>query len=99
MSQTARYILKRLLIGVLVVLCVSLVIFGILQAMPGDPVELMTSPRVSQDKDAEIRARWGLDQHWHDRADGQVAGKVAQGMGAVREELVVVRQGTGVAAA
>ena len=47
MSQTARYILKRLLIGVLVVLCVSLVIFGILQAMPGDPVELMTSPRVS----------------------------------------------------
>ena len=62
MSQTARYILKRLLIGVLVVLCVSLVIFGILQAMPGDPVELMTSPRVSQAKVAEIRARWGLDQ-------------------------------------
>ena len=61
MSQTARYILKRLLIGVLVVLCVSLVIFGILQAMPGDPVELMTSPRVSQAKVAEIRARWGLD--------------------------------------
>ena len=43
-------------------LCVSLVIFGILQAMPGDPVELMTSPRVSQAKVAEIRARWGLDQ-------------------------------------
>lgn len=62
MSQTARYILKRLLIGVLVVLCVSFVIFGILQAMPGDPVELMTSPRVSQAKVAEIRARWGLDQ-------------------------------------
>ena len=62
MSQTARYILKRLLIGVLVVLCVSLVIFGILQAMPGDPVELMTSPRVSQAKVAEIRDRWGLDQ-------------------------------------
>ena len=62
MSQTARYILKRLLIGVLVVLCVSLVIFGILQAMPGDPVELRTSPRVSQAKVAEIRARWGLDQ-------------------------------------
>ena len=62
MSQTARYILKRLLIGVLVVLCVSLVIFGILQAMPGDPVELMTSPRVSHAKVAEIRARWGLDQ-------------------------------------
>ena len=62
MSQTARYILKRLLIGVLVVLCVSLVIYGILQAMPGDPVELMTSPRVSQAKVAEIRARWGLDQ-------------------------------------
>ena len=40
-----------------------------------------------------------LGKHRHDRADGQVAGKVAQGMGAVREELVVIRQSTGVAAA
>lgn len=62
MPATVRYILGRLLIGVAVVLCVSLVIFGILQAMPGDPVELMTSVRTTPAKVAEIKVRWGLDQ-------------------------------------
>jgi ABC-type dipeptide/oligopeptide/nickel transport system permease component len=61
-SATKRYILNRLLIGVAVVLCVSIIIFGILQAMPGDPVDLMVSPRASQEKIAEIKERWGLDQ-------------------------------------
>ena len=65
MSPTVRYILNRLLIGIAVVLCVSLAIFGILQAMPGDPVDLMTGPRVPAEKIAEIKARWGLDQPWY----------------------------------
>lgn len=62
MSATTRYIIQRLLIGVGVVLCVSLVIFGIMQAMPGDPIDLMTSSRVPQEKVQELRVRWGLDQ-------------------------------------
>ena len=65
MSPTVRYVINRMLIGIAVVLCVSLAIFGILQAMPGDPVDLMTGPRVPAEKIAQIKARWGLDQPWY----------------------------------
>ena len=57
-----RYIIKRLIIGVLVVLSVSVVIFGIMQMMPGNPIDLMVGPRVSADQIAEMKARWGLDK-------------------------------------
>ncbi len=57
-----RYILRRLMIGVLVVISVSVVIFGIMQMMPGDPIDLMVGPRVSPEQIAEMKARWGLDK-------------------------------------
>ena len=62
MSGMTRYIVRRLVIGVLVVLCVTVIIFGIMQAMPGDPVDLLAGPRVSSEKIAEMKARWGLDK-------------------------------------
>lgn len=62
MSDVVRYIIKRLLTGVLVVLCVTIIIFGIMQAMPGDPIELMTDTRVSEEKIAELKAKWGTDK-------------------------------------
>ena len=62
MNGMARYIFRRLITGVLVVLCVTIIIFGIMQAMPADPVELLAGPRVSADKIAEMKARWGLDK-------------------------------------
>lgn len=57
-----KYILKRLLTGVLVVLCVTIIIFCIMQAMPGDTIDLMVDTRVSAEKVAELKARWGLDK-------------------------------------
>ncbi|MCI8608682.1 MAG: ABC transporter permease [Firmicutes bacterium] len=57
-----RYVIKRLLIGILVVLFVTVLIFAIMQAMPGNPVDLMVDTRVSAEKVAEIKAEWGLDQ-------------------------------------
>ena len=57
-----RYICKRLLIGVLVVFCVTVLIFGIMQAMPGDPIELMADTRTSPERVAELKVRWGLDR-------------------------------------
>jgi len=62
LSDVVKYILKRLLIGVLVVLCVTIIIFGIMQAMPGNPIELMTDTRVSEQKIAELEVKWGLDK-------------------------------------
>lgn len=62
MNDILRYIAKRLAIGVLVVLFVTVLIFAIMQAMPGDPVDLMVDTRVSAEKVAEIKAQWGLDK-------------------------------------
>ncbi|MGF6376241.1 ABC-type dipeptide/oligopeptide/nickel transport system permease component [Clostridiales Family XIII bacterium PM5-7] len=62
MNDTLRYIIKRLLIGILVVLFVTVLIFSIMQAMPGNPIDLMVDTRVSQEKVAEIKAQWGLDK-------------------------------------
>lgn len=60
MNDIIKYIVKRLLSGVLVVLCVTVIIFAIMQAMPGDPVEMVTDVRVAPEKLAEIKAQWGL---------------------------------------
>ena len=62
MSGMTRYIIKRLLIGVLVVLCVSILIFVIMQAMPGDPIDLLAGSRTPPEKIAEMKVRWGLDK-------------------------------------
>jgi len=62
LNDIMRYIIKRLLIGILVVLFVTVLIFGIMQAMPGNPVDLMVDTRVSAEKVEEIKAEWGLDK-------------------------------------
>lgn len=62
MNDIMRYIIKRLLIGILVVLFVTVLIFGIMQAMPGNPFDLMVDTRVSAEKVEEIKAEWGLDK-------------------------------------
>lgn len=58
----ADYIIKRLLQGILVVLAVSIILFAIMQMMPGDPILLICGDRVSPEIQAQVRAEWGLDQ-------------------------------------
>ena len=57
-----KYIIKRLLIGVLVVLSVSIIIFGIMQAMPGDAISLMAGERATPEQIEALRKQWALDQ-------------------------------------
>ncbi|MEA5038339.1 MAG: ABC transporter permease [Clostridiaceae bacterium] len=57
-----RYISKRLLTGVLLVLCVSFLVFSMLYLMPGDPVTLMAGETASPEKIAEISKQYGLDR-------------------------------------
>lgn len=64
-SDMAEYTLKRLFMGVIVVFAVTVLLFGIMQLMPGDPITLITSPRVPPQKIAELRSLWGLDKPWH----------------------------------
>ena len=63
MNNIMRFIAKRLAIGVLVVLFVTILVFAIMQMMPGDTIGLMVDTRVSAEKVAEIKAQWGLDKH------------------------------------
>lgn len=48
--------------GIAIVLFVSVLVFAIMQAMPGDPIDLMVDTRVSPERGAELKARWGLDE-------------------------------------
>ena len=58
----AEYIIKRLVQGILVVLAVSVILFGIMQMMPGDPIMLICGDRVSEETQLRVRQEWGLDQ-------------------------------------
>ena len=48
--------------GIAIVLFVSVIVFAIMQAMPGDPIDLMVDTRVSEERVAELKAQWGLDK-------------------------------------
>jgi len=59
------YIVRRLLQSALVVVTVSILLFGIMQLMPGDPIMRITGDRVPLEVQERIRAEWGLDQPLH----------------------------------
>lgn len=62
MNGVIHYVIKRLLMGIAIVLFVSVLVFAIMQAMPGDSIDLMVDTRVSPERVAELKARWGLDE-------------------------------------
>ena len=58
-----KFLLKRLLVLVPVFFGVTLVAFGFIRALPGDPVEVLAGERgVSPERHAELMAKLGLDQ-------------------------------------
>lgn len=61
-----RYLLERLVVSVITLLGISVLLFFVLRALPGDPVEIMIDPMsFSGDREAAVaamRARLGLDQ-------------------------------------
>ncbi len=57
-----EYTIKRLIIGIFIVLAVTVILFGIMHAMPGDPIELLAGERVSPERIAQLKAQWGLDK-------------------------------------
>ncbi|MEM3699690.1 MAG: ABC transporter permease [Candidatus Bathyarchaeia archaeon] len=62
MSALLRYSVKRVLIGIPVILFVSLFIFLLMQMLPGDPIKLIAGERVTPERIEELRRSWGLDQ-------------------------------------
>lgn len=57
-----RYILRRVLQAIPVLIGISVVSFFLIRLVPGDPIRTMLGPRASEQAVALLRARYGLDQ-------------------------------------
>ena len=71
MRDIAVYAVRRLFIGMFIVLVVSAILFSIMHMMPGDPIQLIDSTRLDQQTTEKLREKWGLDKpaviqylHW-----------------------------------
>ena len=57
-----RYIIKRLLYLIPVLLGVSIIIFAIIHMAPGDPAQVMLGPRASQEDIMRLKEKLGLNK-------------------------------------
>ena len=56
------YIARRIAGTIPVIVLISLLVFMLVQAAPGDPADLLLSDEASKEDIDEARKRWGLDQ-------------------------------------
>ena len=56
------YLLRRVIATIPVVVLISLLVFLLIHAAPGDPADLLLSEEASPQDIADARRRWGLDQ-------------------------------------
>ncbi|HKL13087.1 MAG TPA: ABC transporter permease [Halanaerobiales bacterium] len=59
------YIIKRLLWIIPVLIGVSLILFGIMQMIPGDPASVLLGPKASQEAVETLNKRFGLEEPLH----------------------------------
>jgi ABC-type dipeptide/oligopeptide/nickel transport system permease component len=57
-----RYIIRRLLLVIPVLIGVSVIVFSLVRLIPGDPAELLLGEDYTQEAAEELRAEWGLDK-------------------------------------
>ncbi len=60
--RVLRYVGRRLLLLPLQLLIVSLIVFFLVRAMPGDPTYLYAGPYATQERVEEVRRQLGLDE-------------------------------------
>ena len=56
------YIIQRLLMAIVTLFGVSIVVFGLVQLLPGDPGRVIAGPNASQAEVERLRERMGLDE-------------------------------------
>jgi len=64
------YVIRRLFQGIIVVFLITFVTFTVLQAAPGDPIELMLGEgaiMITEQQREAILERWGLDKPWYEQ--------------------------------
>ena len=57
-----RYVLKRFLLMIPVIIGISIFIFCIMQLAPGDPVKMLLGERATAESVEQLRHEMGLDQ-------------------------------------
>lgn len=63
-----QYVIVRVLQGLLVIFLVSIASFGIMQAAPGSPVDILIGEaQVSDEQIEAITKKWGLDKPWYEQ--------------------------------
>ncbi|WP_157016173.1 ABC transporter permease [Mesorhizobium xinjiangense] len=76
------YILKRLSIGIATLIVASIVVFSVLEIVPGDPAQLMLGMNATEDALAALREQMGLNQplvmRYLDWAGGLLRGDFGQ---------------------
>lgn len=58
-----QYIMRRLVLVIPVLIGVSIVVFWMVRAIPGDPAAVLAGEAATEEVRAEIRTRLGLDRH------------------------------------
>jgi peptide/nickel transport system permease protein len=64
-GQTLRYILKRLLFAIPLVIGITAFSFFLMKMAPGDPIAHMMDPSINPEMLAQIRQNLGLDLPWY----------------------------------
>lgn len=76
-----QYILRRLLLTIPVVFGVSLIVFGIIRLLPGDPARALAGVTATPEYIEQVRDRYGLNDPIHVQYGRFVAGLVTGDLG------------------
>ena len=60
-----EYAVRKIAWGILAVMTVTIVLFAIMHSMPGDPVRMITDPRMPEEEVERLKERWGLHHPPH----------------------------------
>ncbi len=61
------YVIKRIFQGILLVIVVSMLVFAMLDLMPGDPINIMTDRKVSKEVKEQLRIKFNFHLPLHQR--------------------------------
>lgn len=59
------YVIRRILMVIPVLIGMTLVVFSIIRAIPGDPAQIILGQRATKEAVAELTKKLGLDQPWY----------------------------------
>ena len=62
MTPVVRYLIRRILLTIPVLIGVATLVFSLIHLVPGDPAQAMLGEGASERDIADLRTRLGLDQ-------------------------------------